>query len=259
VAVDAKFGDVNHDDVPEVAIGRMPTTKTQDLSVIVQKTIAYEGGRYWKQPISLAADWDNVVPLYYPFSAGTDRLIEPLSRSGRNLVKHYPINNTDSMAIVKTISLLPAVSNGASLFHFFGHTGSSSFGGSSRLLQKSDITAANWQRPPIMVVMGCNPNCWQSLTTTVYIMPYGLFAANTGFVAGLGATGYMLASEEETFACKLYADEGAPGTRRLGDIWRNGLRRMSGVIPSERFLCYSLIGDPTLVFYYTPPFLIILR
>jgi len=85
-------------------------------------------------------------------------------------------------------------------------------------------------------------------------LPCGLFAADTGFVAGLGATGFMLGDEGENLAVELYTNAAGQGRARLGDVWRRGLQRMAGSMPSERLLCYSLIGDPALTFDYTPPY-----
>ena len=252
VALDGAFGDVNGDGVPEIAIGRLPTTKTQELGVVVQKTIAYEGALIWRQQASVCADWDNTGDMYYPFSAGTDRLIAPLTNANRSVVKHYPIDNTGNLSSVKFGSLFPALSVGSGLLHFFGHSNVLSLGGSGtesyRLLWITDITSANWQKPAIGIIIGCFPNRWQSFSTTVSLIPYGLFATNTGFVAGLGANGYMLADEGENLAVSLYSNAAAQGTVRLGDVWRQGLAGMAGIIPSERLLCYSLVGDPALVY-----------
>lgn len=249
VAIDAALGDVNEDGVPEVAIGRLPTTKTQDLAVVVQKTIAYEDGLRWQRPVSVAADWDNVGSKAYPFSTGTDRLIEPLEKDGRTTVKHYPIDDTGNLTPVKIGSLFPALSAGAGLFHFFGHTDEQNLGGGSgKLLSNGDVTSNNWKKATILVVMGCRPNRWQSLTTTTCLIPYGLFSADAGFVAGLGATGYMLGDEGENLAVNLYSVGNVPGLLRMGDVWRRGLQLMAGAMPPERLHCYSLIGDPALVF-----------
>jgi len=254
VAIDAALGDVNGDGVPEVAVGRLPTTQTYELAVAVQKTIAYEGVMRWKQQASVAADWDNTGVMYYPFSAGTDRLLVPLANAGRTVVKHY-IGDSTSGAEVRIGSLFPALRAGSGLFHFFGHANEQSLGGSSvRLLYNANITPANWQKPTIAVIIGCRPNRWQSLTTTVSLLPCGLFAADTGFVAGLGATGFMLGDEGENLAVELYTNAAGQGRARLGDVWRRGLQRMAGSMPSERLLCYSLIGDPALTFDYTPPY-----
>ncbi len=249
VAIDAALGDADGDGVPEVAVGRLPTTKTQDLAVVVQKTIAYEGALLWKQQASVAADWDNTGNKYFPFSAGTDRLIEPLEGGGRGVVKHYPIDDTGNLVPVKTESLFPALSAGSGLFHFFGHTDEQNLGGGSgKLLRNADISVAHWRKPTIAAIIGCRPNRWHSLTATVCIMPYGLFAADTGFVAGLGATGYMLGDEGEHLSVSLYTEAAAEGPLRLGDVWRQTLQEMTGKIPAERLLSFSLIGDPALVF-----------
>ncbi len=248
VAIDAALGDVNNDGVPEIAIGRLPTTKTQDLAVVVQKTIAYEGAQPWKQQASVSADWTNTGIKFYLFPEGTDRIIGPLTGAGRTVVNHY-ISATDSGAVVRINSLLPALTAGSGIFHFFGHTDEQNLGGgTSKFLRNSDITSANWQKPTIATIIGCRPNRWQSLTTTICILPCGLFANNSGFVAGLGATGYMLGDEGEDLAVCLYTDAAEQGTLRLGDVWRRALQRMAGTIPAERLLCYSLIGDPALVF-----------
>jgi hypothetical protein len=255
VAVDAKFGDVNNDNVPEVMIGRMPTTKTQELTVAVRKTIAYEGGLLWKQQVSLAADWDNTVGSvkYHSFTGGTDLLVVPLAAAGRTVVKHYPIDDTGNMKTVRTNSLFPALRAGSGLFHFFGHSNEVNLGFKTdepgRLLHYTHISRTNWQKPTIAVLICCLANRWHSpyYTTTNSVVPYGLFADDTGFVAGLGATGYMLAEEGETLAVNLYMDAAEQGTLRLGDFWRRGLQSMAGTMPPERLQCYSLVGDPTLV------------
>lgn len=248
VALDAALGDIDNDGIPEVAIGRLPTTKTTDVAVVVQKTLAYESGLRWKEQAYVAADWDNVGSLYYPFNAGTDRLLVPLSSNGRSIVKQY-LDSAVAGAAVRVNSLFPALQTGVGLFHFFGHGNETSLGGgTSRLLYNENITAANWQKPTVMVAICCRPNRWQSLTTTVCILPYGLFASDTGFVAALGATGNMLADDGESLAGQLYSGGDMSGTRRLGDLWLRGMQRMADTLPSERLLCYSLIGDPALIF-----------
>ena len=253
VALDGALGDIDGDGIPDVAVGRLPTAKTNDLAVAVGKTIAYENGLRWKEQGYIAADWDNTGIMYYPFNAGSDALLAPLSVNGRTVEKHY-IDSSIAGADVRTQTLFPSLQAGTGVFHFFGHSNEISLGGGTiRLLYKSNITSANWTKPTIAVVIGCRPNRWHSLTTTICILPYGLFSANTGFVAGLGANGYMLGDEGEDLAVNLYTSEGMSGTRRLGDIWLRGMQRMGSSMPSERLLCFSLIGDPTLVFDTTPP------
>jgi hypothetical protein len=250
VALDQALGDVTGDPAPEVAIGRLPTASTQEMAVVVEKTIAYEGSLLWKKQASVAPDWDNVDDKYYPFSAATDRIIPSLTAAGRNVVQHYPDpSDPANLALVRVNSLFPALVSGSGIFHFFGHTNEQNLGGGyGKLLRNADISSANWTNPVIAVVIGCRVNRWQSLTTTVCIVPCGVLAKNTGFVAGLGATGYFLASEGESLGAALYAQAVTNGTLRLGDALRDALRQLAPSAPPERLLCFTLDGDPALVF-----------
>jgi hypothetical protein len=260
IALDEALGSVPGNAAPEVAIGRLPTTSTQAMATVVQKTMAYEGAQLWKQQAVVAADWDNTGTQYYPFSVGADLLIPPLLATGRTVVKSYYNLYPDSgdpgdMLPTQMDSLFPAFASGTGLFHFFGHTADQELGGGDYDLldmdgyyDQNDISSANWTKPMIAVVIGCRVNRWQSLTTTVPILPYGVLAPGTGFVAALGATGYQLEGEGQDLGVALYAQAAINGTLRLGDVLKNGLQQMAGEMPSERLQSFSLTGDPALVF-----------
>ncbi len=246
VALDAALGDADGDGRPEVAVGRLPASRTADLAVAVAKTIAYEAMRLRRGPVFLTADYENSDWGYYPFGAGTDRLLAPLAAAGKRVIRCHLTSSTDG-ARAWTENLLPALHAGTSLFHFFGHTNEQSLGGGeNRLLYYHHILESNWQKPAIAVVLGCRPNRWQALTSTSVILPYGLFAGNTGFAACMGATGYMLGAEGESLAVALYEGPAPSRTPRLGDMLLRGLRACAGTMPDERLLSFSLIGDPAL-------------
>jgi hypothetical protein len=243
-AVDSALGDTAGDAAPEVAVGRFPTVLTQELAVAVQKTIAYEGAMAWKRQASICADWNNTGAKYYAFDAGTDRLVTPLDAAGRTVLKHY-ITDGGNASPART-SLFQALAAGSGILHYLGHTDEVSLGGAARLLNKpADFTPSNWQKPTVAVVVGCRINRWQSLTTTVCILPYGVFVSQTGFAAAIGATGFMLPAGGEDFGVAFHA--AADGTLRLGDVLCQSLAQMSGSLPAEVLQCLSLTGDPALV------------
>jgi len=256
VALDQALGDVTGDAAPEVAIGRLPTTSTQDMAVVVQKTIAYEGALLWKQQASVAADWDNVGSQAYSFSAATDLVIPSLLAAGRTVVTDYYTQDPDpgdpgNMLPVRLNYLFPSFVRGSGLFHFFGHTNEQQLGArgnGEQLLYYTDISSQNWQKPMIAVVVGCRVNRWQSPSPAPLILPYGVFLPGSGFVAALGATGYLGSEEGSALGVALYSQAAAQGTLRLGDVLKNGLQQMTAEMPPERLQTFCLTGDPALVF-----------
>ncbi|HPW76297.1 MAG TPA: C25 family cysteine peptidase, partial [Kiritimatiellia bacterium] len=256
VALDGALGDTDGDGRPDVAVGRLPTSQTQQVTTVVGKTIAYETRPpRTKRPVSLVADWENVYPKEYDFSNGIDRLQEPLRRAGRSVMKHVQVTVGSGTAVRET-SLFPALRAGAGLFHFFGHSNEISLGGSNlsndRLLYIANIKPGNWRIPPIGAVIGCRVNGWHRLTPTNLILPVGLFATDTGFAGCMGSTGYMRASEGENLAVALFTPGPGEETVTLGKVWLRGMRSMAGKTPQERLLCFSLIGDPALRFGVPP-------
>ena len=252
VALDGALGDTDGDGRPDVAVGRLPTSQTQQVTTVVGKTIAYETRPpRTKRPVALVADWENVYPKDYDFSNGIDRLQEPLRRAGRSVMRHVLPDGNSGTAARKTF-LFPALQAGAGLFHFFGHSNESSLGDGDRFLSIANIQPGNWRIPPTSVVIACRANRWHGLTPTQLILPFGLFATDTGFAGCLGATGNMRAREGEELAVALFTPDTGEQTVTLGKVWLRGMRSMAGKIPQERLLCFSLIGDPALRFGVPP-------
>jgi hypothetical protein len=268
VALDAAFGDVDGDGIPDVAVGRLPTGLTQEVAVVVQKTIEYEAIRL-RTNNTLAKAYAAVVPdwnttsgssSYYDFDLACDRLIAPLEDANRMYVPcRAPTNDPSNMTYVKTNELFPALDAGCGLFHYFGHSNKNKLGYSSAVLTKTDFSSVNWDSPVNAIVLGCNPNAWHWLTSSA-ILQYGVFAENTGFVAALGATGFLLGDESEELGVHFYRKAAEDGLLRLGDVYLDGLREAMGnplnpnrlSLPEqnqfiERMQCLSLVGDPALV------------
>ncbi|MEI8243514.1 MAG: C25 family cysteine peptidase [bacterium] len=254
VALDNELGVVDGGDVPDVAVGRFPTTSLLDISNAVHKTMAYEGAMGWKQQASLIADWNNTYPKRYPFDAACNRLVDRLTAAGRTVVTHYAATYTD-ISVVRTNSLFPALAQGSGLLHYCGH-GSESFLGPDpgemflvgAVNEPGDFTSARMPHPMIMIVAACRANRWQMILSSGRpLLSDGLFAANAGLAAAIGATSYMLATEADDLSFNLYDAAATDGTLRLGDVLCRGLRRMSGNMPRNNLLSFCLSGDPALV------------
>lgn len=248
---------------PDVAIGRIPATTTQDVTTVVQKTIAYEGALLWKQQAVVGADWDRdpASAFYFHFKETTDHLLPWLTAAGRTITKLYPSLDPDdpgNLVPNRDQQLFPALLAGSGLFHFFGHADEQDFGGGGidsysglypyPLLSNSDISSDNWQKPPILISLACRVNRWQSMSATVIIEPLGLVSPGTGFAAAIGPTGFLMAEDEESLETALYSTAAQEKTLRLGDVLRHGLQQVAATIPVADLQSVSLIGDPALVY-----------
>ena len=259
------------DDIPDVAIGRLPTGLPREVATVVQKTIAYEAvrlrtnGTPAKAYAAIMPGWNNEpgTSKYYKFDLGCDRLIAPLEDAGRVYVPcRAPANNPTNVAYIRTNILFPALQEGCGLLYFFGHGNETKLGSGGRklLYAYDDIVPANWDSPVIMMSLSCMGNVWHWLSESRTLIPYGLFAENTGFVAALAAAGSLMPGESEALGVAMFEKAEQERLLRFGDVYLAGLRevmenrlRSSRLPPparnphTERLLCISLIGDPALI------------
>lgn len=262
VVRDHAFGDFFGGPAPEVAIGRIPTVKTQELARVVAKTIAYEGAQTWKQQASVCADWNNTGDKYYDFTAAANRVAHSLALAGWNVVKHYPLlydssAPNDRPAYLRddwNLSLLPAMRDtGSGILYYIGHSALYSLGyaPSSPLLgcypgQLDDVKSTNWRLPPVAVFIGCQLNRWHLLTTTRNLATYGVLADGTGFAAAIAANGFVLPTDGDALGERFFALAQQHGTVRLGDALREALQELD-YVQADRLQSILLTGDPALV------------
>ena len=99
------------------------------------------------------------------------------------------------------------------------------------------------------------------MTTSDTLIVDGVNVPDTGFVAGLGATGYLLTDEGEELGVHIYSTILEESPIRLGDLLRLTIKRTvdNPLNPyrlpypergetRSRLLCFGLSGDPALVF-----------
>ncbi|MEI7902416.1 MAG: C25 family cysteine peptidase [bacterium] len=248
VAVDQAFGDVAGDAAPEVAVGRLPTARTQELAVAVSKTLAYEAVAAWKQKAAVAANWN--------FVAGANRVSAALSAAGRSVTNFYPASSLDNLQPVWANALQPALQKGAGLFFFIGDSSPTFLGKSTtyQLMDTNSLKSVTWTNIPIAVLMSCRVNFWQSLeaasSSPGCLAPYGVFLSGSGFSAALASTGYVTPAEGEQFALFLGETAASNGVTRLGDAVCAALQRLAPLAPPERLQSFSLVGDPALSWRY---------
>lgn len=119
-ASDNQFACVEGDDFyPDMAIGRFPVTKPEEVSIIVKKTMAYASDPQvgpWRRNILWITNEEK------RFQVWTDNLAGELSQKGFTAQKVYPESKEKSNQ-QHTRRILDALNEGQNLVYFYGHGG----------------------------------------------------------------------------------------------------------------------------------------
>jgi len=148
---DSAYADVNHDGVPELAVGRLPAITAAELSRLVAKIIAYEA--------SAPADWQKRLVLTTDnpdnggnFAASSDQ-IAGLITTGFTASKAYMPSKT--VAPTRAL-LLPALNQGALFLSYFGHGAIDRFAAEGLLTSADANSLTNGTRMPVVTAMSCS-------------------------------------------------------------------------------------------------------
>jgi Peptidase family C25 len=261
VAADQAFGDVTGNAAPEIAVGRFPTAWTQELTVAVSKTLAYEEALPWKSKAAVSAGLN--------FTDDMDIVKGPLTNAGQTVTAYYPATSTTWKNDLK-----PAFQSDLGSFWFIGHSDTTYLGNSQssteKLLEVAVIRTNNWAKMPIAILMGCHLNRWQSLNANESVFgPFSLFCKEAGFSAVIASTGYAwdgeigALGESQRLALYLSEASGSNGLYRIGDALCAAEQRLAVFDPqvntnllpnwdpepitAERLQSYSLVGDPAMM------------
>lgn len=263
IPVDQAFGDVSGDAVPEIAVGRFPTARTQELAIAVSKTLAYEETMRWKANAALSAD--------YTFTSDMNCVSNALAEAGKTVSAFYPAN-VYGLKTVWDNGLKPALQGSAGVFWYIGHSSTTSLGGDSTLMNNSTLKTVSWTNMPIAILMGCHINMFHAMNITTEdaasLGSFGLFRPGSGFSAVFASAGYVAdgaigpSGECQMLAFYLAEASDAPGVFRLGDAIIVALQHLALYDPPinpirphydpppispERLQSYSLVGDPAVM------------
>jgi len=266
IARDMAFGDVEGDAAPEIAVGRFPTARTQELAVAVSKTLAYETAEPWKAKAALTAGTGST------FMQDMDAVSVPLQAAGKTTTNCYSANPT-----TWTTKLKPAFQSGVGTFWYIGHSAETYMGNTptEKLFEISTLKTTAWTNAPVAILMGCQLNRWQGMNTTttndeaLSFGPFSLFRTGTGFSAVVACTGYAMdgntgaSGEAQMLAYYLATCSGSNGIYRIGDALCSALRQLALYDPPinadlrpyydpppitpDNLQSYSLVGDPALM------------
>lgn len=238
--VDAKYVDLNDDNVPDLSIGRLPIRNLAELDILVAKRDQYLNRDYAGTALFAADQYDN--GQQYDFSSDADRINQDYFQ-GWNTTKAYV--DTDGVQAART-KVVDKINAGQSLTSFFGHSSTNQWSFSG-LFTGSDAAALdNAGKPTVVTQWGC----WN----TYYVDPAEesmghrfMVEGDRGALAVMGASTLTSANSERELAEIVFAK--MTNGLRIGDAILEAKQEYAQTNPEalDVLLGWTLLGMPELV------------
>ena len=233
---DPWYVDMDGDNVPDLALGRLPVRTVAELSIVVEKTLTYAGNTYGRSSLFAADSAPGVN-----FTAMSDDFASRIASGWSVERAHISELGVSGARQV----LLDAINRGTALVNYTGHSDTTrwTFQG---LFGAADVAGlTNTGKPTVAVQLGC----WNSY----YVSPISqsvsqalLFGDDRGAAAVMGGTGLVTVWSDERLGQKLMPRLTTPG-KSIGDALMEAKQALWDVTLKDVNLGWTLLGDPALV------------
>ncbi len=236
---DVLFAQLDDDDLPDIAVGRIPAQTPEQVQTYVAKVLAFEtqSGGEWRKRVLAVADGQEEY-----FTGDAQTFLDFFSGEFTTELYAPPADVPDSSQ--ETLSRL---GQGDLLVAYFGH-GSLTQWGKDRIFTTEEAAALqNADRLPIVVNMTCLTGLFthpkvNSLAETL------LFAPEGGAAAVLAPTSLTLASDQSFLSAPFARAFLENTSATLGDVFLSAQRQVPAQTPGSRdvLLTFLYFGDPAL-------------
>lgn len=238
--VDAKYVDLDDNNTPDLALGRLPVRTMDELKVLLEKRNAYLYRDYTKRALFSADLFDDIEQYSFKLDA---QVVEQQFFQDWTVETAFP----DDLGVRGARNkIIDEINQGVSLTSFFGHSSTAqwSFDGLFNGFDASRLQ--NQGRPTIVTQWGC----WN----TYYVNPNEdsmghrfMMEGDRGAVAVMGATTLTSASNEQILSRLVF--ERLTQGESLGDAIVNGKAEFSRSRADalDVILGWTLLGFPELV------------
>ncbi len=239
-ASDPQLAAVNGDDnIPDLAIGRLPASTVEQAQALVEKLLAWEdSGQGLSGPATLVADnpdlagdfEQDVEDIHSSYLASRETRVLKLSELGASTRP----------------SILEALNSGLSFLNYVGHGGAAVWA-SENVWNSWDASSLLAQsRQPLLVTMNCLNGyfvapAFESLAESL------VKAEGRGAIAAFSPSGLSLDGPAHQYHRALMAELVSGSHERLGDavLAAQGVYAQAGLMP-ELLSVYHLFGDPAM-------------
>lgn len=238
-ASDVPYVQVNADGWPDLAVGIVPARTAEQVSVFVEKTLAYEDTiRTGSMPKSNLAIADGQEA---GFASDAQAFLDLLGEAYPGELYAPPAGSTDAAAQIAN-----HFSEGQALVTYFGH-GSLKMWGKDRLFTVEDAAQLENTALPVVLSMTCLTGLYthpemESLADAFLFNPGG------GAVAVLAPSSLTLAADQSFLSRPLAQEMLGNPQATLGEVHLAARRQIDLDSPGQRdvMMTFILFGDPAL-------------
>ena len=240
-ASDALLANAGGDDLPDMAIGRLPALTPADLTAMIAKIKAYEAG--------FGSEWQNQLVLVSDKTDSAGDFRAANARLGQLATGPYSVAERielDTLALpAARAKLMDRFKTGAGFIHYTGHGGLHNLS-AKNLLTEADVAAmTNAERPAITVALSCLAGRYEVPATSS--LGEALMRARGGAVAVLGPSGLSRNDPATDLGAAFYRAILQEGEGRMGPAFLKARRSLASTLfTGETPEIYNLLGDPAL-------------
>jgi hypothetical protein len=241
-ASDVGFAQLDGDEKPDVALGRVPAREADQVRVFVEKTLAYEQNApsgEWRSRVLAVADGQDPA-----FHDEAQRFLDQFSSGFQTTLVNPPAGTAQA-----NTEIVNDLNSGSALVGYFGHGSVTQWGKDNLFTVKDVASLQNGTKVPVVINMTCLTGLFthpkvQSLTETL------LWKADGGAVAVLAPTSLTLSDDQSFLSNALVQGYLKDRTARLGDIFLQAQRAVptNGAGAQDVLRTFLLFGDPALRF-----------
>lgn len=239
-ASDVLYGDVNGDQRPDLAVGRMPAQNANQVRTLVEKTLSYEqstADQDWQKKVLVIADGQEPS-----FKSDAQAFLDRLTAPYTGTLYAPEAGVKDAQAKVGAY-----FEEGYGLVGYFGH-GSINMWGKDRIFMGEDVhSLTNRERLPVIINMTCLTGLFIHPKVTS-LMETLLWYDKGGAVAVLAPTSLTLPSSQSYLSQALIDTLMHNPGATLGEIYLQAQQKIPENVSGaqEVLLTFLLFGDPAL-------------
>jgi len=237
--VDSKYADINDDNTPDLAIGRLPVRTTTQLQSLLSKRSAYLNRSYTGTALLVADTYD--ASQQYDFANDADQVQD-------DYLQGFVVDTAyaDELGVSQARQKVrEAINEGTTLTAFFGHSSTNQWSFNGLFTGPDAANLNNVGKPTIVTQWGC----WNAYHVSPNEDSMGhrfLMEGDRGAVAVMGASTLTNADSERRLARKVFAR--LANGQRLGDAIVHAKLAYARDNPEDLdvLLGWTLLGFPEL-------------